>query len=118
MPSELQQIFTNFEQNAIKTFAPEENQEMIDTEKQSKSKQEADNNKKEETLEDPHMPSTKKLIKKSRMTIFDLKMTCSRPDLVDPWDVTAPDPMFLIQLKQTRNTVPVPEHWSGKRRYL
>ena len=54
----------------------------------------------------------------NRMSIFDLKMRTNRPDLVDNWDVTAPDPLFLLQLKQIRNSVPVPDHWNTKRRYL
>ena len=54
----------------------------------------------------------------NRMTVFELKMRTSRPDLVDNWDVTAPDPLFLLKLKQIRNTVPVPDHWSTKRSYL
>ena len=32
--------------------------------------------------------------------------------------MTASDPYLLIQLKSTRNTVPVPVHWSQKKRYL
>jgi len=52
------------------------------------------------------------------MKIFDLKMFASRPDMVESWDVTAKDPLFLVQLKQVRNSVPVPRHWSQKRRYL
>ena len=35
----------------------------------------------------------------NRMTVFELKMKSSRPDLVENWDVTAPDPEFLIELK-------------------
>ena len=34
------------------------------------------------------------------------------------WDVTASDPKLLISLKSYRNTVPVPAHWSQKRKYL
>jgi splicing factor 3B subunit 2 len=41
-----------------------------------------------------------------------------RPDLVDPWDITAEDPLFLIWLKQTKNSVPVPLHWNQKRKFL
>jgi len=33
-------------------------------------------------------------------------------------DVTAKDPMLLVHLKAYRNTVPVPRHWSQKRKYL
>jgi splicing factor 3B subunit 2 len=35
----------------------------------------------------------------NRITIFDLKMQSNRPDLVENWDVTAPDPVFLVKLK-------------------
>ena len=52
------------------------------------------------------------------MSVFELKMASSRPDLVEAWDVTANDPMFLLELKQVRNSVPVPLHWNQKRRYL
>ena len=45
-------------------------------------------------------------------------MKTDRPDLVETWDVTAADPLFLLKLKQVRNSVPVPEHWNQKRRYL
>jgi splicing factor 3B subunit 2 len=38
--------------------------------------------------------------------------------LVEAWDVTAKDPVFLIQCKQIRNSVPVSPHWAQKRRYL
>ncbi|KAG5458641.1 MAG: DUF382-domain-containing protein, partial [Olpidium bornovanus] len=33
-------------------------------------------------------------------------------------DVTAQDPKLLVYLKSYRNTVPVPQHWSQKRKYL
>lgn len=33
------------------------------------------------------------------MKIFDLKMMAKRPDLVEAWDVTAKDPLFLVQMK-------------------
>ena len=54
----------------------------------------------------------------NRLSIFDLKMMSNRPDLVEQWDTTAADPLFLLQLKQVRNSVPVPIHWQQKRRYL
>ena len=38
--------------------------------------------------------------------------------MVEAWDVTAKDPMFLMDVKMARNSVPVPRHWSQKRRYL
>ena len=38
--------------------------------------------------------------------------------MVEAWDVTATDPKFLMEMKMVRNSVPVPRHWSQKRRYL
>ena len=46
------------------------------------------------------------------MTVFELKMKTDKPDLVEPWDVTAPDPIYLLRMKQIRNAVPVPSHWN------
>ena len=34
------------------------------------------------------------------------------------WDATAADPKLLVYLKAYRNTVPVPRHWSQKRKFL
>lgn len=53
-----------------------------------------------------------------RMKIAELKRICSRPDVVEVWDATAPDPKLLVYLKSYRNTVPVPRHWSQKRKFL
>ncbi|GBF91105.1 splicing factor 3B subunit 2 [Raphidocelis subcapitata] len=50
--------------------------------------------------------------------IAELKQATARPDVVEVWDVTAPDPHLLVFLKACRNTVPVPRHWSQKRKYL
>ena len=47
----------------------------------------------------------------TRMTLFDLKLKSRRPDLVENWDITANDPLFLLEMKQIRNSVPVPRHW-------
>lgn len=53
-----------------------------------------------------------------RMKVAELKRLSSKPELVEIWDVTAPDPKLLVHLKGCRNSVPVPRHWSQKRRYL
>ncbi|KAF9626080.1 hypothetical protein IFM89_030748 [Coptis chinensis] len=34
------------------------------------------------------------------------------------WDATAADPKLLVYLKSYRNSVPVPRHWSQKRKFL
>ena len=50
--------------------------------------------------------------------VGELKRTAERPDVVEVWDATAREPEFLVYLKSYRNTVPVPRHWSRKRKYL
>jgi len=62
--------------------------------------------------------SKKKLKQLKRMKVSELKQIVKRPDVVEVWDVTANDPMFLIWLKSYRNSVPVPKHWAQKRKYL
>lgn len=54
----------------------------------------------------------------NRIKIGQLKEACEFPELVEVWDVTAADPLMLVHLKAYRNTVPVPRHWSQKRKYL
>lgn len=53
-----------------------------------------------------------------RLTVAELKQMVKKPEVVEWEDVTAMDPRILIQLKSTRNTVPIPPHWSLKRDYL
>lgn len=66
----------------------------------------------------PLKPSKKKLKQEQRMSVVELKQKVARPELVEFHDVTAKDPILLLALKGTKNTVPVPRHWSSKRRYL
>lgn len=54
----------------------------------------------------------------NRYDIADLKAIAKRADLVEIHDTTAKDPELLVDLKAQRNTVPVPRHWSQKRKYL
>lgn len=56
--------------------------------------------------------------KLQRLTVAELKQMVSKPELVEGADVTANDPRLLVQLKGTRNSIPVPPHWSQKRAYL
>lgn len=53
-----------------------------------------------------------------RLTVAELKQLVKKPELVEWEDVTAADPQLVIQLKSTRNTIPVPPHWNLKREYL
>ena len=52
------------------------------------------------------------------LMISQLKQDCPRPEVVEVWDIRARDPKLLVFLKSYRNTVPVPRHWSQKRKYL
>lgn len=62
--------------------------------------------------------SKKRKKREQRPTIQQLKEAAKRPDLVELHDVNAPDPHFLLELKQMRNTVPVPLHWAQKSSFL
>lgn len=62
--------------------------------------------------------SKKKLRKLKRMTVAQLKMLSEKADVVEWWDVSSLDPLFLTHLKAYPNTVPVPRHWNQKRDYL
>lgn len=72
----------------------------------------------EEQVEQANVISKKKLKKMNRINIAQLKQLVKRPEIVDWEDTTAKDPKFLVFLKSIRNSVPVPMHWSQKRRYL
>ncbi|XP_064480606.1 splicing factor 3B subunit 2-like isoform X2 [Ornithodoros turicata] len=69
-------------------------------------------------MEEKPKLSKRKMKKLSRMSIADLKQKVNRPELVEMHDVTAKDPVLLLHLKSSRNTVPVPRHWCFKRKYL
>mmetsp|Transcript_12403 Transcript_12403/g.14453 ORF Transcript_12403/g.14453 Transcript_12403/m.14453 type:complete len:514 (+) Transcript_12403:226-1767(+) len=58
----------------------------------------------------------KKILK--RQQVAKLKQEVDRPDVVEVHDATSSDPHLLIHLKAFRNTVPIPRHWSAKRKYL
>lgn len=62
--------------------------------------------------------SKRKQKQMTRMSVAELKQKVLRPELVELHDVTAKEPLFLLHLKSTKNSVPVPRHWSSKRRYL
>jgi splicing factor 3B subunit 2 len=64
------------------------------------------------------LASKKKMRKINRISVAVLKQVVKRPDTVDWVDVTAPDPFLLVAVKAVRNTVPVPLHWSQKRKFL
>jgi splicing factor 3B subunit 2 len=78
-----------------------------------------DDEEEEYNSEDESISLSKKKLKKiSRLSIADLKQLTKRPEVVEWVDATASDPGLLLTLKSHRNTVPVPAHWSQKRKYL
>ncbi|KAJ2490992.1 hypothetical protein IWW37_002658 [Coemansia sp. RSA 2050] len=62
--------------------------------------------------------SLRKEKKRNRISVAELKQIAPRPEVVEWTDVSARDPGLLVALKATRNTVPVPIHWSQKKKYL
>jgi splicing factor 3B subunit 2 len=81
----------------------------------------ADNDQNDEDNDDKNhaiVLSKRKLREVTRPSVAQLKRQVQRPDLVEAHDITAADPIFLIQLKSIPNTVPVPRHWGRKRKYL
>lgn len=62
--------------------------------------------------------SKKKKKLQKRLPIAVLKQLVERPDLVELHDTAAADPLTLLHLKSQRNTVPIPRHWSQKKKYL
>ena len=62
--------------------------------------------------------SKRRLKEMTRMSVADLKTRVNNPELVEMHDVTAKDPILLLLMKSTRNSVPVPRHWCFKRKYL
>lgn len=68
--------------------------------------------------EDEKSVSKKQRKKLKRLSVAELKQLVAFPDVVEAHDVTSADPRLLVFLKSYRNTVPVPRHWSHKRKYL
>ncbi len=62
--------------------------------------------------------SKKKWKKLNRPTVALLKTQVSKPELVDWIDCCASDPKLVVELKGVRNSVPIPQHWQLKRKYL
>ena len=77
-----------------------------------------EDDKKQNEDDDKPKISKRKLKIQTRMSVAALKQLVNRPDVVEMHDVTAKDPKLLVDLKATRNTVPVPRHWCAKRKYL
>lgn len=73
--------------------------------------------------EDEEEETTQRLSKKARkaankLSIAELKAIVRKPEVVEWTDTSAHDPRLLVNIKSSRNVVPVPTHWSLKREYL
>ena len=95
-------------------FAPKQNvNEMQDEEEDEDAQAEATT-----AQEGEQQLSRKKRKMLKRLQVAQLKAQVKRPDVVEVWDTTAKDPLTLVFLKSYKNTVPVPRHWSQKRKFL
>lgn len=74
----------------------------------------------EETTTTKKKPKVSKKQRKqqNRPTIAQLKMVSKNPESIQYWDRDAPDPFLYLHIKELKNIVPVPDHWSVKREYL
>lgn len=62
--------------------------------------------------------SSKAKKRAKRLSLAELKQLVQKPEVVEAWDVTSDDPRLLVHLKSYRNSIPVPKHWSQKRKFL
>ena len=62
--------------------------------------------------------SNKKLKQLTRIPLAKLKQMTPNPEVVELEDCTAKYSILLVQLKSAPHTIPVPRHWSRKRKYL
>lgn len=73
--------------------------------------------------EEEEEETQKRLSKKARkaankLSIAELKAIVRKPETVEWYDTSASDPRLLVNIKSSRNVVPVPNHWNLKREYL
>jgi len=81
--------------------------------------EEEEKNEEEEFIEESNTGLSKNQVRKyGRPSVSDLKLISRRPELIERCDISAPDPYSLAEIRNLRNAVPVPDHWSQKRRYL
>ncbi|XP_074343920.1 uncharacterized protein LOC141683128 [Apium graveolens] len=119
MDDEFRKVFEKF--SFVKSVAAEEDvkKDEADVEKTVKKKDDSDDEEEEKVGKEKAVCVSNKQKKlQRRMKIGELKKISSRPHVVEVWDATAPDPKLLVYLKSYRNTVPVPRHWSQKRKFL
>lgn len=109
--AEFSDVFEKFQQRSQRRVDQDEDE--LEEEVEEVEEDEEDQMDPEEIRQ-----SKKKLRKQSRLTVAQLKQLVKKPEVVDWVDVTSPDPLLLVEIKSTRNTIPVPTHWQKKGRYL
>ncbi|CAN4092019.1 unnamed protein product [Withania somnifera] len=117
LDEEFRKVFEKFSFTA--TTGSEENEKKDETVADTalKKKDDSDSEEEQDAPREKGISNKKKKLQR-RMKIAELKQICTKPDVVEVWDATAADPKLLVYLKSYRNTVPVPRHWSQKRKFL
>ncbi|KAE9597151.1 hypothetical protein Lalb_Chr16g0383571 [Lupinus albus] len=120
LDEEFRKIFEKF--SFTEVTGSEDNDKKDESAENATASKKADSDSEEEENDNEKKEksgvSNKKKKLQRRMKIAELKQICSRSDVVEVWDATAADPKLLVFLKSYRNTVPVPRHWSQKRKFL
>ncbi|CCE63955.1 hypothetical protein TPHA_0G01180 [Tetrapisispora phaffii CBS 4417] len=62
--------------------------------------------------------SRNKLRKISKVTLAELKSSVPYPQVIEWYDCDAHYPLYLADIKSSKNIVPVPSNWQVKREYL
>ncbi|PVZ97809.1 hypothetical protein BB558_006236 [Smittium angustum] len=103
--AEFADIFKEFQ-----VAGQEDGQDDLMKDKADKSDSELEESEEEEI--------SKKDKRAQRMSVAQLKQLVEAPEVVEWEDVASHDPLLLVSLKSSRNTVPIPKNWNQKRKYL
>ncbi|KAJ2452043.1 hypothetical protein EV183_003221 [Coemansia sp. RSA 2336] len=123
---EYAKVFSQFASKAAKSFGGDEATEVVEQPVETKpadsdsSDEDSDMNESDDDMDvDPAEDKVSRKQKKwNRMSVAELKQIAPRPELVEWTDTSARDPELLVHIKAVPNTVPVPAHWSQKKKYL
>jgi len=114
---EFKRIFANFAKPEELTAERKEEDDEEKKEEKPEKKTEGAEGAIEAVVEEKGL-SKRELKARNRLSIAELKQLVAKPDVVEFHDANSADPKLLVHLKAYRNTVPVPTHWSQKRKYL
>jgi splicing factor 3B subunit 2 len=111
-------VFQKHQDRAKKYYEQEEEELNKETKPEGGSEGEGEEGAGAEAKPTEEKMSRSQRKKMRWLKVADLKARAKRPDLVEAWDITAPDPLFLCELKTLKNTIPVPRHWNQKSKFL